>query len=157
VQQFGSQQWNEEVSLAVSLYSGCYLTLIPVSMSVILMMFFVILRLNECLKYAASVCTESIHFSVHFVLNIWTLDLETSMRMISVRTANFCSYFIDFLYLYACGFRNVLFNPLKSAALTYQNSPLLPTECICVFRMVLAINSDCFPNSINHLIFVAET
>jgi hypothetical protein len=21
----------------------------------------------------------------------------------------------------------------------------LPTECICVFRMVLTINSDCFP------------
>jgi hypothetical protein len=33
----------------------------------------------------------------------------------------------------------------------------LPTECICVFRMVLTINSDCFPQQINRLDFVAET
>jgi hypothetical protein len=33
---------------------------------------------------------------------------------------------------------------------------ILPTERICVFRMVLTINSDCFPNSINRLGFVAE-
>jgi hypothetical protein len=25
------------------------------------------------------------------------------------------------------------------------NLPILPTECIYVFRMVLTINSDCFP------------
>jgi hypothetical protein len=34
---------------------------------------------------------------------------------------------------------------------------ILPTQCICVLHMVLTINNDCFPNSINRLGFVAET
>jgi hypothetical protein len=33
---------------------------------------------------------------------------------------------------------------------------ILPSECICMFRTVLTVNSDCFPNSINRLDFVAE-
>jgi hypothetical protein len=34
---------------------------------------------------------------------------------------------------------------------------ILPTKCAYVFYTVLTINSDCFPNSINRLGFVAET
>jgi hypothetical protein len=34
---------------------------------------------------------------------------------------------------------------------------ILPTQCICLFRMVLRINSDCFPYSINRFVFVVET
>jgi hypothetical protein len=34
---------------------------------------------------------------------------------------------------------------------------ILPTQCICVFRMVLTITSDSFLNSVNRPIFVAET
>jgi hypothetical protein len=33
---------------------------------------------------------------------------------------------------------------------------ILPTQCMCVFRMVLTINSDCFPNSINRFGFVVD-
>jgi hypothetical protein len=31
------------------------------------------------------------------------------------------------------------------------------TDCICVFRMVITINSDCFPKQLNRLRFVVET
>jgi hypothetical protein len=34
---------------------------------------------------------------------------------------------------------------------------ILPAECICVFHMILTMNSYCFQNSINRLVFVAET
>jgi hypothetical protein len=34
---------------------------------------------------------------------------------------------------------------------------ILPTECICVFRMVLTINRACFPNNISLLVVVTET
>jgi hypothetical protein len=34
---------------------------------------------------------------------------------------------------------------------------ILHTDCICVFHMVLTINSDCSVNSINRSDFVAET
>jgi hypothetical protein len=44
------------------------------------------------------------------------------------------------------------YNPLKPSGryiytTCFNTSKLciLPTQCICVFRMVLAINSDCFP------------
>jgi hypothetical protein len=33
---------------------------------------------------------------------------------------------------------------------------ILPTTCICIFRVVLIINSDCSPNSINRLGSVVE-
>jgi hypothetical protein len=40
----------------------------------------------------------------------------------------------------------------------YQKNELyLSSQRICVFRMILTINSDCFPNSINRLGFVAES
>jgi hypothetical protein len=35
-------------------------------------------------------------------------------------------------------------------AVTFKELILLPTECICV----LTINSNCFPKSINRLVFV---
>jgi hypothetical protein len=34
---------------------------------------------------------------------------------------------------------------------------ILPTECICVVHKVLTINRDWFSNSVNRLIFIAET
>jgi hypothetical protein len=34
---------------------------------------------------------------------------------------------------------------------------LLPKLCISVFRMILTINSNCYPNSINRLDFVMDT
>jgi hypothetical protein len=37
-------------------------------------------------------------------------------------------------------------NPLKpSGHYIYHLLCILPTQCVCVFRMVLTINSDCFP------------
>jgi hypothetical protein len=41
-----------------------------------------------------------------------------------------------------------VFNPIKSTVVTICTTSLLcilPTQCICVFRMVLTINSDYFP------------
>jgi hypothetical protein len=39
-------------------------------------------------------------------------------------------------------------SPMVTICTTRFNTPklyILPTQCICVFRMVLTINSDCFP------------
>jgi hypothetical protein len=55
-----------------------------------------------------------------------------------------------------------LFNPLKPSGyhmyhLLYTlKLCILPKECICVFRMILTVNSDFSLNSINRLGFVVE-
>jgi hypothetical protein len=36
-------------------------------------------------------------------------------------------------------------NPLIPTRFNILKFCILPTECICVFRTVLTINSDCFP------------
>jgi hypothetical protein len=36
-------------------------------------------------------------------------------------------------------------SPLQPTCFTIKNISRLPTQCICVFRMILTINSDYFP------------
>jgi hypothetical protein len=51
-------------------------------------------------------------------------------------------------------------NPLKhrgSMHTAYCNIQILPTQCICVFHVVLTINNDLSLNNIYRLNFLAET
>jgi hypothetical protein len=44
--------------------------------------------------------------------------------------------------------KHLLYSPAVTICTTHFNAPelgILPTDCIFVFRMILAINSDCFP------------
>lgn len=148
MQQFVRQQWNEEVSLVVSLYSGCYLAVIPGWMSVILLMLFLSLSLNVCLKYAASV--HRIHPFLSALRSQHMNERSTSMPTIGVRTAHFCSYFFELLFLYACGC-HVLFNPLKSMVAIYTsrfNIPKLPPfwpQSVFVYFRLFSDEQRVFP------------
>jgi hypothetical protein len=59
------------------------------------------------------------------------------------------------LYLFYIKSLQRIDNYMSHLYLTFSELHILPTQCICVFRMVLTINSDL--NSINRLGFVAET
>jgi hypothetical protein len=54
-------------------------------------------------------------------------------------------------------------NPLEPSGyymyhqLEHNKTCILATVCIYVLRMILTINSDCFPNGINRFGFVAGT
>jgi hypothetical protein len=47
--------------------------------------------------------------------------------------------------------------PLCIACFNALKLCILPIQCIYALRVVLTINNDCFPNSINRLVFVAVT
>jgi hypothetical protein len=75
--------------------------------------------------------------SVGFCLIIWATCGAISLLGKHVYWANTCSS-IDFSNL----------NTVVYMCTTYFNTKkpfILPTQCIYVFRMVLTVNSDCFP------------
>jgi hypothetical protein len=71
------------------------------------------------------------------------------LQRITRPSFSFAKLFVkkNVLYVYTDG--SILFgSPVVTICTTYYNTLklcILTTECICVFRMVLTINRDCFP------------